>query len=125
MKITQNWFYKLENISENKIEIWENLTVILFDNLWISFDLSIWKNSKVEFYWFLNWKIDFKNYNTNFLQNSENSNIKLRYLLLSKDFLNLKAKIKSEINSSFTKSDFKVISIANENWNIDIDWIIN
>lgn len=124
MKITKSWFYKIENATENMIEIWDDLTVIFFDKSWISLDLKIWKNSKVEFYGFLNWSENLSNYNTHFLQKWENSILKLRYLLFSKDLFSLKSKIKSEIDNNFSKSDFKIVSILWENWNIDLDWII-
>lgn len=124
MKITKSWFYKIENISEKNIEVWENLTVIFFDNTWFSFDLEIAKNSKVEFYWFLNWKKDLNNYKLNSLQSGENSAFKLRYLIFSKNNLGINAIIKSEVNSSKTKSDMRIFSILWENWSIDLDWIV-
>lgn len=124
MKITKSWFYKIKNIGENKIEVWENLTVILFDYSWISFDLIIWENSKVEFYWFLNWKKTLTEFNFNSFQDLDNSAFKLRYLLFSKCFSKIKSRIKSEISSNNSKADLKIISILWENWNIDLDWII-
>lgn len=125
MKISKSWFYKIENIVEKNIEVWENLTVIFFDSYWLSFDLEIWRNSKVEFYGFLNWKKDLLNYRLNSLQKGEDSIFKLRYLIFSKDNLKISAKIKSEIYSNKSKSDLRIFSILWENWNIDLDWVID
>jgi Fe-S cluster assembly protein SufD len=124
MEITKSWFYKIENIGEKNIKIWENLTVIFFDNIWFSLDLEIWKNSKVEFYGFLNGRRDLYDYKLNSLQSGENSVFKLRYLMFSKNNLGLNAIIKSEVDNSKTKSDMRILSILWENGNIDLDWIV-
>jgi hypothetical protein len=53
-----------------------------------------------------------EDFNVKFIQNKENSNLKVRYLLLSKDNLRLKAKIYSGLEADFVKSDVKIISIV-------------
>jgi len=62
----------------------------------------------VEFYSVLENKKDYK---INFMQKEKSSELKVNYLLLSKNNKNIKAKIYSEINASNTKSDVKIISI--------------
>jgi len=56
----------------------------------------------------LNNKEDFK---IKFIQNKHNSDLKVNYLLLSKDNIKLKAKIYSELAADFVKSDIQIISI--------------
>jgi hypothetical protein len=63
----------------------------------------------VEFYSVLENKDDFR---INFIQNKQNSNLKVRYLLLSKDNNNLKANIYSELNSNNSKTDVRILSIV-------------
>jgi len=51
---------------------------------------------------------DFK---INFIQDKQNSNLKVRYLILSKNEEKVKAQIYSELASNNSKSDVKIISI--------------
>jgi hypothetical protein len=51
---------------------------------------------------------DFK---VHFVQSKVNSDLKVNYLLLSKDNIKLKAKIYSELSGDSVKSDVKIISI--------------
>ena len=121
MNITKNWFYKLQKLDSSKIIIWDNLVVSFFDYLNTDIEIEIWENSRVEFYSVLKNKEDF---NVKFIQNKENSNLKVRYLLLSKDNLRLKAKIYSGLEADFVKSDVKIISIVWNDWFVDLDWVI-
>jgi len=121
MNITKNWFYKLSEFKADQITIEANLIVALFDDLNNNLDLEIWENSRVEFYSVLEKREDFR---VNFIQNKENSDLKVHYLLLSKDNLRLKARIYSELAANFVKSDVKIISIIWNEWFIDLDWII-
>ncbi len=134
MRIEKNWFYKLselfnlpfsKEIPEEdgiyKIFIEKDLTVMFFDDLNKNIDIEIWENSRVEFYSVLENTNDF---NINFLQNKDFSNLKVRYLLLSKDNEKLKAKIYSKLSANNVKSDVHIISIVWTNWFVDLDWII-
>ena len=121
MKINKNWFYQLSEFKAKKIIIEDNLIVAFFDDLNENIDLEIWENSRIEFYWVLENKNDF---NINFIQDKENSILKVRYLLLSKDNINVKAKIYSELSANLVKSDVRIISIVWNEWFVDLDWSI-
>lgn len=144
MNIIKNWFYKLSEIYDEKITIEENLIVSIFDDtsfppllskrgargeLWI----SLWKNTILEFYSFIENTDDLK---INFIQKQEWSKLKVNCLLFSSNIVSpargrclkgrwgLKAKIYSKIISSNTKSDIKILSLVWNDWFIDLDWII-
>lgn len=121
-KIEKNWFYRLSdfyNVSD--IKIWDNLEVVIFDD-WISNKkLSIWKNTILKVCWFLDNK---QNYNILFNQVWDNSNVEIKYLLLSKDSNKTKVKIHSKIESNNSKSDVFISSICWNLWEIDLDWVI-
>ena len=119
--ITKNWFYKISELNTNNITIDNDLIVSIFDDVNNNIDIKIWENSKVEFYSVLENREDFK---INFIQNKENSDLKVNYLLLSKDNIKLKSKIYSELVANNTKSNINIISIVWNDWYIDLDWII-
>ncbi len=119
--ITKNWFYKLSEFKTDKITVENDLIVSLFDDLNNNLDIEIWENSRVEFYSILEDREDFR---INFIQNKQKSDLKVNYLLLSKDNIKLKAKIYSELSADFVKSDVQIISIIWNIWFIDLDWII-
>ena len=122
MNITKNWFYKLSEFKSANITIENDLVVSLFDDLNNNIEIKIWENTKVEFYSVLEDRNDFK---IHFIQEKQNSDLKVNYLLLSKDNIKVKAKIFSELSADFTKSDVNIVSLI---WNtgfIDLDWIIS
>jgi len=119
--ITENWFYRLSEFKADKITIENDLIVSLFDDLNNNLDIEIWENARVEFYSILEDREDFR---INFIQNKQKSDLKVNYLLLSKDNIKLKAKIYSELSADFVKSDVQIISIIWNDWFIDLDWII-
>ena len=121
MNITKNWFYRLSEFKTDKIIIENDLIVSLFDDLNNNLDIEIWENARVEFYSILE---DRKDFRINFIQNKQKSDLKVNYLLLSKDNIKLKAKIYSELSADFVKSDVQIISIIWNDWFIDLDWII-
>ncbi len=121
MKITKNWFYKLSEFDTEKLIIENNVVISIFDDVNKNIDIDIWENTKVEFYSVLENKKDYK---INFMQKEKSSELKVNYLLLSKNNKNIKAKIYSEINASNTKSDVKIISIIWNDWFVDLDWVI-
>lgn len=121
MNITEDWFYKLSELSASEITVWGGIGVVLFDDLNSNVDISLWENSKVEFYSVLEQKEDFR---INFIQDKQNSNLKVRYLILSKNEEKVKAQIYSELASNNSKSDVKIISIIWKDWFVDLDWII-
>jgi Fe-S cluster assembly scaffold protein SufB len=121
MKITKNWLYKLSEIIENSIIIWDNLSVVLFDEWNIDRKIKIWCNSRVEIYWFLNniWEHSF---DTELIW--ENSTLKIWYLLLSWNKQDLKVKIYTEIWASNSSASIKIISIVWNNQKINLDWTL-
>ena len=121
MNITKNWFYKLSEFKADNITIEDNLVVSLFDDLNNNIEIQIWESSKVEFYSVLENRDDFQ---IHFIQNKINSDLKVNYLLLSKDDKKLKSKILSELSADFTKSDVEIVSIIWKKWFIDLDWVI-
>lgn len=122
MNISKNWFYKLSELKETTITIEDNIVVAIFDDYSKNRDINIhiWEKSIVEFYSVL----ENTGYNINFLQDKENSKLSVRYLLLSKNSQNIKAKIYSELKANNTKSDIHITSIVWNDWLVDLDWII-
>ena len=121
MKITKNWFYKLSEFKASEIFIEDNLIVAIFDDLNENLNIEIWENSRLEFYSIIENTDDL---NINFLQKKESSILQVRCLLLSKDSNKIKTRIYSELWASKTKSDIQIISIIWNNWEVDLDWII-
>jgi hypothetical protein len=120
MDIIKNWFYILSDIKDKNLNIWNNLNVVFFDDSNISRKILIWNNSRLEVYSFLtniNW-VDF-----DIKINWENSYFKAWFLFFSKE-KETKSKILTEICSSNSKADVKILSIAWEWWSLDIDWIM-
>lgn len=121
MIITKNWFYKLSEFETNKIIIEDNLVVAIFDDLNKNIELNIWENSRIEFYSLIE---NVQDLNINFIQDKEWSILQVRCLLLSKDNMKLKTRISSELWASRTKSDLQIVSIVWNDWEVDLDWII-
>lgn len=119
--INKNWFYKLSELNTDKLVIENWISAIFFDDVSKPIDLELWENSKVEIYGVLQNVDDF---NLNVFSNHESSTLKVRYLLLAWESEITKAKIKSSLEASHTKSDLKIVSIVQNNWFIDIDWIV-
>ncbi len=121
MIIDKSWFYDISNILDTEIIINENLVVSIYDAWIYTRKIYLWFNSIVEYFWFIyNSQIN----NIEFYQNEENSNLKVKYLHYSVDNKKIKSRIYSNIKSNKSKSDVKILSIIGENWDIDLDWII-
>ena len=121
MNITKNWFYKLSEIKSSKIIIENNLVISIFDDLNKSLEVELWKDSRLDFYWFAE-KVE--DLNINFIQKQEWSQLKVHYLLLSKNNNKLKTKISSEIKVNNIKANLYILSIIWNNWFVDLDGII-
>jgi len=136
--INKNWFYNLSDINSNIISIESWVIAVFFDDRFIYKDnflskktildiskkliFELWENSKLEIYGLIE---DINNYNLEIIFNNNYADLKLRYLLLSWNNTFVKAKIKSIINSSFIRSNMKILSIVQDLWQIDIDWTID
>lgn len=120
MIIKENWFYMISNISSWEIVVWEWVVAYFFDDWKNNVDVYLWKNSYVEFYGLLNSE---NNHNISFYQNEFYSKLKVNYLLMSFDN-SIKSKIYSKTSSDNSEVDIKILSLVWENWNIDIDGIV-
>lgn len=121
MLIKENWFYKTSEIDDNKIEVWPWVVAYFFDDWKKILDIYLWENSIIEFYWLLN---DSNEHNVNFYQNENNSAFKANYLLLWVDSDKIKSRIYSKVSSNNSSTDIKILSLVWNNWDIDIDWIV-
>ncbi len=142
MNITKNWFYKLSELflpftkgvpEGGGIIIWNNLVVSIFDDVNNSIDIDLWENSRLDFYWFIEKRGDI---NINFIQNKDNSILKVNYLLLAwvispltrgdawKAEGLLKAKLYSKLSSNNSKSNIEILSIVQNDGMIDLDGVI-
>ena len=122
MQITKSWFYNLEDFWEiSRFEISDWLKIIAWDNWKTSKEIIVWKDVDLKICWFLEKE---ENYEIVFRQIWEKSNLEVNYLNLAKNSEKIKAKIHSKIESNFSQSDVFVSSICWDNWEVDLDWII-
>lgn len=121
-KILKSGFYRLSDFWDfEKLEIENNLNVVIFDEWKNNKEIIIWENSEVKISWVLEKENDYKSI---FRQTWNNSKVEIKYLLLSKNEEKVKAKIHSLIESNDSVSDVFISSICSENGEIDLDWII-
>lgn len=122
MQITKSWFYNLEDFWEiSRFEISDWLKIIALDNWKTNKEIIVWKDVDLKICWFLEKE---ENYEIVFRQIWEKSNLEVNYLNLAKNSEKIKAKIHSKIESNFSQSDVFVSSICWDNWEVDLDWII-
>lgn len=122
MQITKSWFYNLEDFWEiSRFEISDWLKIIALDNWKTSKEIIVWKDVDLKICWFLEKE---ENYEIVFRQVWEKSNLEVNYLNLAKNSKKIKVKIHSKIESNFSQSDVFVSSICWDNWEVDLDWII-
>lgn len=122
MQITKSWFYNLEDFWEiSRFEISDWLKIIALDNWKTSKEIIVWKDVDLKICWFLEKE---ENYEIVFRQIWEKSNLEVNYLNLARNSEKIKAKIHSKIESNFSQSDVFVSSICWDNWEVDLDWII-
>ena len=122
MQITKSWFYNLEDFWEiSRFEISDWLKIIALDNWKTSKEIIVWKDVDLKICWFLEKE---EKYEIVFRQIWEKSNLEVNYLNLAKNSEKIKAKIHSKIESNFSQSDVFVSSICWDNWEVDLDWII-
>lgn len=122
MQITKSWFYNLEDFWEiSRFEISNWLKIIALDNWKTSKEIIVWKDVDLKICWFLEKE---ENYEIVFSQIWEKSNLEVNYLNLAKNSEKIKSKIHSKIESNFSQSNVFVSSICWDNWEVDLDWII-
>ena len=105
----------------SRFEISDWLKIIALDNWKTSKEIIVWKDVDLKICWFLEKE---ENYEIVFRQIWEKSNLEVNYLNLAKNSEKIKAKIHSKIESNFSQSDVFVSSICWDNWEVDLDWII-
>lgn len=120
MIIEKAWFYDLSTIEDIKIEISKDIEVSIYDDSYFSRELYLAWNSKLSYFSLTNSKAE---KSVNFYQNEENSELISRNLIISKDN-KIKSRYYSNINSDKSKSDVYIVSIIWENWDVDLDGVI-
>lgn len=120
MIIEKTWFYDLSTIEDIKIEISKDIEVSIYDSSNFSREVYLSWNSKLSYFSLTNSNAE---KSVNFYQNEENSELISRNLIISKDN-KIKSRYYSNINSDKSKSDVYIVSIIWENWDIDLDWVI-
>ncbi len=122
-KIIQNWFYESSDFFEfETIKIEDNLKIAFFDNWENIKKIILGENCFLEYFSFFEWN---KILEKNIVCAWKNSKAEIKSFLISWENEKLKAKISGEIKASFSKINSKIISIAKNNGNIDLDWIID
>ncbi len=124
MKITKSWLYKLSEITDDIIEIEDNIALSIIDDKNVSCIISLWQNSHLDFFWYIDSINQSKTNSIHVKQSKSGSKLHFRYLIKSNSDIEIKTKIFSEIKADNCKSDVKILSIAWNNWDIDLDWII-
>ena len=122
MNITKNWFYKISELelSDNKIIIWDNLTVALFDDSEDLQNISVWENSTLEYFSFFSeqWK-----YRKHFLSNELHSKVVVKSLIYAENN-KIDAVIFWELAINSTQNYTDILSFAWENGEVKLDWIL-
>ena len=121
-KITKSWFYKLSEINSSEIFLEDWVSIALWDDVNSDLEVHLWESSNLEFFGAFDSESTKKT--INIYQNNDNSKLHFRYLINSFANLEKNVTIKSEILSSNSSSDVKILSFAWENWFINLDWII-
>ncbi len=121
MIIKENWFYDISDILDLEIVISKWITIWIYDSWNVNRKIFLEENSFLDYFSFLE---NNDNHKVEFFQNENNSILNVKYLLFSKNNKFIKSKIYSKISSSYSKSDVKILSLIWDNWNIDLDWII-
>jgi len=119
MNITKNWFYKISNQTK-EIFVWNNLVICIFDSENILKKITIWKNSKVEYFSFFYKQSFFKKH---ILLSWNDSYCEINSLIFSKNN-QINCEIIWEINSSNSKINMQITSFAKNNWDIKINWTL-
>ena len=120
MNITKNWFYKINEDSWEKINIWDNLQVAIFDDNEIAKKIIIWENSTLEYFSFF---AEQGIYNKHFVCDKQNSKVIIKTLIYSEDN-KIESTITWELAVSKTESYTDILSFAWENGEIKLDWIL-
>ncbi len=120
MNITKNWFYKINEDSWEKINIWDNLQVAIFDDNEIAKKIIIWENSTLEYFSFF---AEQGIYNKHFVCDKQNSKVIIKTLIYSEDN-KIESTITWELATNDTQSYTDILSFAWENWEFKLDWIL-
>lgn len=122
MEITKNWFYDLSKIAEENINISSSVFVCIYDDWKKDRKISLWKDVVLNYYSFL---FEQENKKVDFFLEWNNSKLNASVLLFSENNNKIDYNINSKINSNNSEAFIRIISVLWENWNIDLDWIID
>lgn len=120
MLIEKNWFYKFDQENYDEIIISKWVIASIFFNWDKGLKIYLQENSSLEFFSYFSYS---QNSEIEFFQKFDNSKLKIRSLIFSRDN-SIKTKIYSKISSNNSSSDIKILSLVSDNWNIDLDWIV-
>lgn len=111
MKIEKNWFYIVDDKSDDKIEIWEWIYAFVFlRDVEKSFRFDLKKNSRFDLFGF-SMKKSSQDLIIN--QNEDNSELKIKYMFFNSE-TDLTSNIRSIIASNNSKSNINIISIIKD-----------
>lgn len=117
MKIFQSWFYDITSCSDSLVEVGDDIEVSFFDSGQLVQNVTIWKDSRVEYYWFFFW---FSEYEKNLIFHSERAEWVVKILTFTQA-TKLKLSFLSELSSSETKVGVDIISLIWKDGDVDID----
>jgi len=111
MRIGKNWFYVIDDTFSQIIEIedWIYASLFIADTS-KSFEFILWKNSRLDFFWFFTRS---SSELLKFRQEWENSYLKIKQMFFCSSS-DLKSSIKSIVNSNNSKSFVDIISIVKD-----------
>jgi Fe-S cluster assembly scaffold protein SufB len=119
MNITENWFYKTSDLEETTT-IWDGLVVFLFDDGNVLKNITVWENTRLEYFSFFSEDSIFQKH---ILLSGKNSYCKVHSLIYSVGNT-LDCKITWEVAADESKIDMRVISFAGKDGNVKIDGIL-
>lgn len=111
MKIQKNWFYVIDDNSNENIEIWAWVyAFLLLKDTEKSFTFDLKRKSRLDLFWF-SWKKSSQNLEFN--QWEEKSELTIKYMFYNHE-TDLSSNIKSFINSDNSHSNINIISIIKD-----------
>ena len=119
MNITKNWFYKTSELWENT-SIWDDLVVFIFDDGYILKNITLWKNTRAEYFSFFSEESIFEK---RILLSGENSYCKVHSLVFAQE-KTVDCKIIWEVTANESKIDMRIISFAGKDGKIKIDGVL-
>lgn len=120
MKIEKSWFFVLENITDDTLEILDGIHVCVFDGFSTVKKIFIWNDVKFHYFSYFS---DGESITKHFQILWEKSDVMIRSFHYSRGN-QMKFQFIWELASSQSKLDMHLTSIVWENGNIDIDGVV-